>query len=407
MLCAVYACSQLDRQIMGILLEPIKQDLGATDTQMGFLVGLAFAVFYTFLAIPIAVVADKGYRRNIIAASIIVWSAMTAVCGLVNTYTQMAFARIGVAVGEAGSSPASVSIISSLFDEKRRATAMGVFAMGGSIGVLLAFLGGGLLLDNFGWRITFFVVAIPGVILGLMVLFVVREPDVPPKTSPEDEPSVWTTTRHMAKSRPLRHLLAGNALAGFVGYGTVLWTPAFLVRTHGLSGTEIGLTLAVFAGIGGAIGTMMSGRVTDYLGRFDERWRSWSIAVVKVALIPFSIAWFMIDNYWLALCFYAVPAVLGSFYLAPSTAMIQNLVRPRMRAVASAISIFLLNIVGMGLGPQGVGILSDLLGPTFGADSLRYTLCIFLFVNLWAAFHFWMAGNHMGSPKEAMERAVG
>lgn len=406
MLCAVYACSQLDRQIMGILLEPIKQDLGATDTQMGFLVGLAFAVFYTFLAIPIAVVADRGYRRNIIAASVIVWSAMTAVCGIVNSYTQMAFARMGVAVGEAGSTPASISIISSLFDEKRRATAMSVFAMGASIGVLLAFLGGGLLLDTVGWRQTFIIVAIPGIILGILVLFVVREPPVPKQSSPEDKASVWPTVRYMFQSKSIRHILIGKSLGGFVGYGMIVWTPAFLVRTHELSGTEVGLTLALFAGIGGAIGTFMSGRITDYLGQFDDRWRAWAMAVAMVIVVPFSIIWFMVDSYWLALCFYAVPALLGGFYLAPSTALIQNLVRPRMRALASAISMFLLNIIGMGLGPQGVGILSDFLAPKFGADSLRYALCIFLVVNLWAAFHFWKAGNYLGSPKETADTEV-
>ena len=406
MLCAVYACSQLDRQIMGILLEPIKQDLGATDTQMGFLVGLAFAVFYTFLAIPIAVVADKGYRRNIIAASVIVWSAMTAVCGIVNTYAQMAFARMGVAVGEAGSTPASVSIISSLFDEKRRATAMSVFAMGASLGVLLAFLGGGYLLDTVGWRQTFIIVAIPGILLGILVLFVVPELPVPPQSSADDKASVGLTVRHMFKNKAIRHILIGKSLGGFVGYGMIVWTPAFLVRTHGLSGTEIGLTLALFAGIGGAIGTLMSGRVTDYLGQFDERWRAWAMAVAMVIVVPFSILWFTIDSYWLALCFYAVPALLGGFYLAPSTALIQNLVQPRMRAVASAISMFLLNIIGMGLGPQGVGILSDLLKPAYGSDSLRYTLCIFLAVNVWSAVHFWIAGNNLRVPDGEAEPAA-
>src|SRR3546814_742667 len=217
MLSAVYACSQLDRQIMGILLEPIKRDLGASDAQMGFLVGPAFAVFYTFLAIPIAMLADKGHRKNIIAASIILWSAMTAVCGMATTYLHMALARIGVAVGESGSSPASVSMIANLFDAETRATAMSVFVFGANVGMLMAFLGGGWLLDTVGWRETFLIIGIPGIILGLMVLLLVPEPPTAPEAATDAEKaSLASTIRHMAANAPMRHILIGKSLGGFV-----------------------------------------------------------------------------------------------------------------------------------------------------------------------------------------------
>ncbi|SNS78666.1 Predicted arabinose efflux permease, MFS family [Sphingopyxis indica] len=404
MLSAVYACSQLDRQIMGILLEPIKRDLGASDAQMGFLVGLAFAVFYTFLAIPIAMLADKGHRKNIIAASIILWSAMTAVCGMATTYLHMALARIGVAVGESGSSPASVSMIANLFDAETRATAMSVFVFGANVGMLMAFLGGGWLLDTVGWRETFLIIGIPGIILGLMVLLLVPEPPTAPEAATDAEKaSLASTIRHMAANAPMRHILIGKSLGGFVGYGMVLWIPTFLVRSHGLSGTEIGLTLALFVGLAGGIGTLMSGRIADFLGKRDGRWRSWSIAISKVVTIPFLLGFFLVESYELALALYVIPATIGAYYLAPSSALIQQLVDDRMRAVAAAVSFFLLNMVGMGLGPQGVGLLSDLLAPAYGNQSLRYALAAFVFVNLWAAFHFWRAGSLL--PRRAVQPA--
>jgi predicted MFS family arabinose efflux permease len=392
LLSAVYAVSMLDRQIMGILLEPIKKDLGASDTQMGFLVGLAFAVFYTFLAIPIAILADKGYRRNIIAISIVLWSVMTAVCGLVANYGQMALARMGVAVGEAGSSPASVSIISTLFEQKRRATAMAVFVAGANAGILLAFLGGGWLLETVGWRQAFFAVSIPGVFLGLLVFAVIAEPKTNTRENPADQISFKDTVRYLARIPAMRHMLIAKSLAGFVGYGLILWLPTFLVRSHEVRGTELGLTLALFVGLGGGIGTLLSGRIVDYIARYGERWRTRSIMIAKLASVPFLLGFLLVDDYWLALALYAVPAILGSYYLAPSTALVQDMVDHRMRAVTSAITIFLLNLVGMGLGPQGVGFLSDMFAPAFGADSLRYALACCVLVNFWAAFHFWRAG---------------
>ncbi|GAB5454802.1 MAG: MFS transporter [Henriciella sp.] len=404
MLSAVYACSQLDRQIMGILLDPIAKDLGANDTQMGFLVGLTFAVFYTFLAIPIAMIADRTNRKNVIAISVVAWSGMTAVCGLVSNFAQMALARIGVAVGEAGSSPSSVSIISDLFDEKSRATALSVFVVGANVGVLIAFLGGGILLDNYGWRTTFIVVGLPGVLLGLLVYLTVPEPkkalvDGKPKSGASFKETFW----HMVKVPALRHVLIGKALGAFVGYGFILWIPTFLVRSHGLTGTQIGFTLAMFAGLGGAVGTLMSGRVVDYLGKRDERWRAWAISVSKLVPIPFLVSFLLLDQFLVAVIFYIVPSILGSFYLAPSTALVQNLVTEPMRTVASAISMFLLNIIGMGFGPQGVGILSDFLAPAYGEDSLRYALAAFTVVNIWGAYHFWRAGVLIGRDGAAMQ----
>ena len=397
MLSAVYACSQLDRQIMGILLEPIKKDLGASDAQMGLLAGLSFALFYTFMAMPIAAIADRGYRKNIIAASLVVWSLMTALCGLTVNYLQMSFARIGVAAGEAGSTPASISIISSLFDAKRRATAIAVFVFGANVGSFIALMGGGLLLEAYGWRRTFFILGIPGVLLGILVYFLVPEPEKPAEA--RERLGFKRAVSFMASNPAIRHILFGQSVAAMLSYGFGLWIPTFLARSHGLTPSQIGITLALVVGIAGGVGTLLSGRVSDAFGRRDDRWRAWSIAVSKIIPIPLLLGFLLVDSPYLAIALYVVPAVLSIYYLAPSAAIIQHLVDERMRAFAAAVGMFLLNLIGMGLGPQGVGLLSDLLSSTFGTDSLRYAMCIFVSVNIWAAFHYWRAGQFLGRAK--------
>lgn len=399
-LALVYASSSVDRQIMGILLEPIKLELGASDTQMGFLLGITFAAFYATLGMPIAMYADRNNRRNVIALAIAIWSVMTVACGFVTSFLQMAFARMGVAIGEAGSTPASHSIISDLFGPEKRASAMALFAVGANAGLLISYLGGGWMVDNLGWRAAFFVVGFPGVAIAALVLLTVREPVRGAREGAlgEREPvGFLDTVRFMFRHPAIRNIVLGKALGGFVSYGLILWVPAFLVRSHGVSATRVGFTLAMVLGVGGMLGTLLSGRLVDALGSRDPRWRVWAIAISKIAPLPLAIAFLLVDDFALAIGLYVLPAMFGAFYIAPSAALVQQLVDVRMRALAAAISMFMTNMIGMGLGPQGVGILSDLLAPRFGADSLRYALAVFLFVNVWGAAHFMLAGRHLKS----------
>ena len=393
----VYTSSHVDRQIMGILLEPIKMELNASDTQMGFLVGLTFAIFYATLGIPIAMLADRSNRRNIIAIATAIWSGMTAVCSLVGSYSQLALARIGVGIGEAGSSPPSHSMISDLFPQSERGTAMGVFAIGVNLGLLIAYLGGGWMSEHWGWRTTFIVVGLPGLLIALLVRFTLVEP---PRGGTETvqqpvakAPGFKEVARTMWRTPAARHVVFGSALAGFVGYGMTLWLPAFFVRSHGLSQTETGMTLALMSGIVGGLGTFSAGRLADYLGKRDPRWLAWVVAVGKGGLVPFLVAFFLIMDLKSALLMYLIPAFFGGFYLAPTFAMIQQLVPVQMRAVAAAICLFLLNIIGMGFGPQGVGILSDYLSADYGKESLRYSLMVFSLINVWCAFHYFLGAR--------------
>jgi predicted MFS family arabinose efflux permease len=410
MLTLVFTSSHVDRQIMAIVLEPIKLELGASDTQMGFLVGLTFAVFYATLGMPIAMLADRANRRNIITAAVTIWSGMTVLCGYAASFLQLALARIGVGVGEAGSSPPSHSLISDLFPVATRGTAMGIFALGVNFGLLIAYLAGGVLSENFGWRTTFFAVGLPGLLIAAMLYFTTTEPvrgamDPGRTAQADDAPSFLTVWRHMWRVPSIRHLTIGAALAGFTGYGFVLWMPTFLIRSHGLSPTEVGLVLALMSGVVGGLGTFTAGRMADVLSRRDARWRAWLVAAGKAGYVPFLVAFFAIDDLRTALIVYLVPAFFGGFYLAPTFALVQNLVGVRMRALASSIVLFILNIIGMGFGPQLVGVLSDLFAPSYGQESLRMALLVLAFLNLWCAYHYYRAGRTLPEDQRAVDAA--
>lgn len=394
----VYTSSHVDRQIMSIVLEPIKLELGASDTQMGFLAGLTFAIFYATLGMPIAMLADRKNRRNIVTAATAIWSVMTVACGYAASFVQLALARIGVGVGEAGSSPPSHSLISDLFPVETRGTAMGIFALGVNFGLLIAYLGGGWLTEEFGWRAAFIWVGLPGLAIAALLYFTTIEPergatDPARKALGDDAPPFLEVWKHMWRVAAIRHGTIGAALGGFIGYGFVLWMPTFLIRSHGLSPSEVGLALALLTGIVGGLGTFTAGRLADTLAKRDERWRVWVVAAGKAGYVPFLAAVFLVDNLWVALGLYVVPAFFGGFYLAPTFALIQSLVSMRMRALASSIMLFILNIIGLGFGPQLVGFMSDLFAPAYGQESLRMSLFVLSFLNLWCAYHYFLAGK--------------
>lgn len=410
----VYTSSHVDRQIMAILLEPIKLELGASDTQMGFLIGLTFALFYATLGMPIAMLADRVNRRNIITAAVTVWSVMTVACAYVGSFAQLALARIGVGVGEAGSSPPSHSLIADLFPTETRGTAMGVYALGVNFGLLIAYLGGGWMSEHWGWRTTFIAVGLPGVVIAALVYLTTTEPSRGASDHAADRtegdanaPPFWQVAAHMWRVRSVRHTVLGSTLAGFVGYGFVLWMPSFLVRSHGLLPTEIGLILALMTGVVGGLGTFCAGRLADYLAARDIRWRAWVVAAAKGGYVPFLAAVFLVDDLRIMLVLYLIPAFFGGFYLAPTFALVQSLVSLRMRALAASITLFVLNIIGMGFGPQLVGIMSDLFAPAYGRESLRMALLALCFVNLWCALHYYLAGRTLEADlRAAGQRAV-
>lgn len=406
MLVLIYASSHVDRQIMSILAESIKLELSLSDTQLGFLIGLSFAIFYATLGIPIAMLADRYSRRNIIGISVIVWSGMTAVCGMAGNYLQLALARIGVGVGEAGSSPPSHSMISDLFPPESRATAMGIYAAGINIGVLLGFLVGGWIDEWYGWRIAFFVVGLPGIILGILMFLTVKEParTQPPKPfSGNLFGEVWDTFKIMMSIKSLRHIVIGCTLVVFVGYGALYWNGVYFRRILGLSPGETGTYLALIGGIIGGIGTLFGGWLADKLAQKDKRYYVWLTAGVKIAVVPVAIWYYLTTDVTTAIILITITSFFGGFYLSVSFALNQSLLPPERRALGSALLLFCINIVGLGFGPQLVGILSDAFSPVYGVDGLRYALIVVVSLNIWGCIHYFLAGRNL---TEDLEKAA-
>ncbi len=408
LLTTVYIANYVDRQILAILLEPIKKAFSLSDTQLGFLSGISFAIFYATLGMPIAMWADRGNRRNIITWATTVFSVMTAACGLAQSFVALALTRIGVGCGEAGSSPPSHSIIADLYPPEKRATAMAIFALGVNIGILIGFLVGGWMNEYFGWRAAFMVVGIPGLLLALLVRTTLREPerghsDGRTAEAAAKPPSLSTAFRFMWRRRSLRHIVIGATLNSFVGYGAVAWVPAFLIRSFGMSTGDVGTALALIIGIAGGLGTFLGGYYADRLGQRDVRWNMWLVAACVGAGVPFAFGVYLAPTAAWALAAFVVPAAVGSLFLGPSLALVQGLVPIRMRTVASAILLFILNIIGLGIGPQMIGVVSDALAPSYGQESLRYALLIVGLVNIWAAVHFFLAGRALPDDLSAVD----
>ena len=395
-LVVVYTFNFIDRQILSILMEAIKLDLGLSDKALGFLAGFAFALFYAVLGIPIAMWADKGNRRNVIALAIAIWSAMTALSGLAQNFTHLALARIGVGIGEAGCTPPAHSMISDYYRPEERATALGIYALGIPLGIMFGMFVGGWINEHFGWRRAFFVVGLPGLLLALLVRFTVTEPPrghSENRTAEADRPPFMDTVRFLLQRPTFVHIAIGGALAAFVGYGVAAWFPTFLIRSHGMATTEVGLWLGLIIGIPGGAGIFLGGYVADKLGRRDPRWYLWTVAVTSLVALPFGAATYLLSNPYAALLVFSIPILLSNFWQATTMAQTQSLVRLRMRGVASAILLFIINIIGLGAGPWAVGALSDALAPYFGADSLRWSLFVFGGIGLWVAWHFYAAGK--------------
>jgi MFS family permease len=381
----------VDRQILAILLEPIKADLGASDTAMGFLTGIAFALFYTVAGIPIARAADRGSRRTVIAIGLALWSGMTAASGLVRSYGQLALARIGVGVGEAACSPPAHSLLADYFPPERRATALAVYAMGIHVGILFGFIVGGWMNEWLGWRAAFFVVGLPGLVLAVLVRTTVREPPhVHAAAAPISSRAAVGTLWRM---RSLRQMALGAALHSFAGYGVAAWAPAFLARVHHMRSGEAGTWLGLVTGFGGICGAVLGGRLADRLGARDARWYLWVPAIASVVEVPFWIAFALWPDARPAILI-GIPAIVGgAMWLGPVFGTTQTLVPPEMRALASALLLFVVNLIGLGLGPQAVGVLNDVLAPRFGAEAIRYSLLLVGLTNAWAAVHFALAAR--------------
>lgn len=387
LLLAIYILNTVDRQVMNILVEPVKKDLVLTDGQIGWLVGLSFALFYTFAGFPIARLADRSNRRNIITVALLVWSGMTVLCGFAKSFPQLLAARIGVGIGEAGCTPPAHSMISDTFPPARRASAISIYSLGVPLGTLFGLAFGGILADQLGWKAAFWVVGAPGVLLALLAWRTLHEPVRGAFDAQGDraiEP-VGDTLRFIAHLPAIRHMLAGCAVQTLFLAGVGAFHSSYLVRVHALSLTQAGLWLGLIAGVAGGFSVWLSGFLGDRLGEFDRRWHYWLPALGGLLSIPFSVLAYSAGSATWAVVWIAAATLGNHQYSALGHAVLQGLVKPRMRAVMSATALFAMNFVGFGLGPVVLGELSDSLG---GGAELRKAMIALIFCVAWAAIHY-------------------
>ena len=385
-----YVFNYVDRQIVSILAEPIKLELGVSDTQLGLLTGTAFALFYATLGIPIARLADLWSRRHVIAIGLALWSGMTAVSGLVVNFAQMLAARVGVGVGEAGLSPPAHSLLADYFRPERRATALGIYAMGIHIGILFGTLAGGWLEEVWGWRNAFLLVGLPGIPLALVLWLTVREP---PRAAQAPAPP-REVLRFLWGLPTFRHLAFGTGLVALGGYAFANWAPTFLRRVHALEGTEIGIKYGLVLGLGGALGSTLAGVSADRLGRSDRRWWAWIPALATLGPLPFTTAFFFLGSADSALAALFPGLVIAAMYQGPVFSTVQTLAPDRMRAVAAGVLLFVINIIGLGLGPPAVGLLNDTLFAPLGPEAVRYSLvCVLAVSGAGALLHYLLAAR--------------
>jgi MFS family permease len=349
------------------------------------------------LGVPIAQYADRCNRRNLIAASVALWSAMTAVSGLAANIWHLTAARIGVGIGEAGCSPPAHSMIADYFPPEKRSTAMGFYTMGISAGIMTAYLAGGWVAQNIGWREAFFVVGIPGLLLAAIVRFTIQEPqrgESESRSTSGQRPRLSEVFRFLASRRSFLHMATAAGLSSFVGYSVIGFLPSFMVRSFDMELAALGRWLGLILGISGGAGFFFGGYFADHLGRGSHRKALNYIAATMLVSAGLLATMFMAKTSAMALLLFILPAATTNVYLAPVLAQTQNLVALRMRATSAALILLIINVIGLAFGPLITGSLSDFLEPRFAEESMRYSLLIVTLVILpWAVWHYYRAGK--------------
>ncbi len=411
----VYAFNFVDRQIVGILAIPIKADLKLSDAQLGMMGGLAFALFYTLLGIPIARLADRVSRIRIMSVALALWSLMTAVCGITTSFAQLFLARLGVGVGEAGGVAPAYSLICDYFPPPERARALSVYSFGIPIGSAVGIVAGAYLTRLVSWRLAFLVVGIAGILLTPLLRFGVREPargrfdstaaaaqdaaaaspDAAAASRPAQPPTLWQVCMTLGRKRSFWGLAIGASFSSMMGYGLFFWLPSLLYRSLGLSLVEAALAFGSLLLVGGLTGIWLGGFAADRYGQRKRSRYALFPAIAFIATVPFYFVGILSTSVWMFLAVSLVPTALGLAWLGPVLAAVQQLVPSNMRATASALFLFINNLIGIGLGSYLLGLLSDALRVLVGAESLRYAILagtIFYFV---AAAFLLYASKHL------------
>jgi MFS family permease len=381
LICVVQAFNLVDRQIITILIEPIKAEFGASDTAMGLLTGLVFAGFYSAASIPIARAADLTPRRTVIALSLAFWSLMTSLGAFAQSFWQLALTRVGVAVGEAGAGPASYSMVGDLFPLRNRASAMALMAAFGSVGIGFGVFLGGWLQETFDWRTAFLLVGTPGILLAVLMRLTVREPPrglSDPSRSSDEIPTYRQTLRTLWGLKSYRYVVLALAGCSITGYATHGWGPTFFIRVHGLTPTETGVMYGATTAGALIIGNIASGLLSDFAGRHDIRWYMWIAAAGSFLTAPFGLLFVFAPTPGLAAAGLFFQLVMVTLHIPPAQAMMQTLAPLRMRATASVMGSLTQAVVGIGIAPLLIGALNDLFAPQAGREAVRYSLALMM-----------------------------
>jgi MFS family permease len=394
LLLAVYVCSYVDRQILALLMQPIKGELQLSDTQLGFLAGPAFVLFYSILGIPIARLADRSSRVKIISVCAALWSVMTMLCGVVGNFWHLALARAGVGIGEAGCTPPAQSLIADYFSPAERTRALSIYMLGIPLGVLVGYLLGGWINQAYGWRAAFWIVGLPGVILALLVKWSIKEPprsQAGQAAATAHRPPLQSVLITVWRRRALRHLVIGMTLVNIVSASTLTWLPTFFVRQHGMTTGELGSWLALMIGVGGSVGTWLGGYLTTRYGAQDERIQLRLLAVSAATAVPLLLLVLLCPDRYVALLVSLPGNILLFFLYGPFFSLVHGLCDTNLRATTVAVVMFILVLFAGVVGAQSVGLLSDALGPVFEGGALRAAMAIVSLMAFWGAAHFWWA----------------
>lgn len=407
LLMVVYMLSFLDRQVLSILAEPIKRDLGLADWQIGAVSGLAFALFYTLVGIPVARLSERGHRPYIIAVAITVWSAFTILCGFARNFGHLALARFGVGTGEAGCTPPALSLIADYVPHERRSSAVAIYMAGAPAGALLGMVVGGLVASHWGWSAAFFVAGAPGLLIAVLVALTLLEPRVKARvtavSAPPPDKQTFAATLKVLLATPTYRLIVGAVtMKAFIQYSVHAFLGSFFFRNHAAELAEtasgfglkpvgfLGIALGLILGLSGVAGSILGGKLADYFARRDVRAHMTIPAIGVLVGTPFYLAAFMVSSLPLALGLLLIPGTLNAMYYGPAYAIVQGLVQPSMRATATAVLLFVISLVGLGLGPLIIGVISDVLaGQGLGeAGGIRGALMLCVLLAIPAAICF-------------------
>ena len=407
-MCLIYTVNIADRYVMSTILEPIRLELHLTDQGIGVLTGVSLGLFYVIAGIPISWYADRANRRNILAFSLVTWSAMTTLCGLSRNYWQLLSARVGVGIGEAGGTPPSTAIVSDYFPPDRRPMALTVLALGAPFGAWVGYDMAGAIAHAYGWRIALFALGIPGAILGAVVYLTIREPKRGRLDALADEnaPSLLDSCKFLWRQKAAFHVVMGGGVCALWGWGLIWWTPAFLTRTYGLNVAQAGDALGWIHLVGGSVATVGTAWLLSRRWMTDPRRVVWVLGLgVGLTTIPSFIAYFT-HTLWIAKVMFwlFIPAIY--FYIGPCFGLLQNLAPCHMRSMFIAISLLVANIFNLIVAPQAVGLMSDWFAGSRGADaaSLRLALLVLAPTGFWATYHFYLAAKTIVKDQE---RAIG